>query len=279
MKKLVAVIGPTASGKTHLGVRLAYKFNGEILSADSRQVYKKLDIGTGKDLDEYRINNTMVRYHLIDVVDVEEEYNLFRYKTDFISSFNDIVSRERLPVMIGGSGLYISSIIQDYKLKKWESTIDQFKELNKHNELTPGDNKQIKELLSLAAKGDVEFNADSCVIGVRFERAELKKRITERLIQRLESGMIDEIRSLVDNNVSAQRLLTLGLEYRYITLHVLGELSYNDMFQKLNSSIHSFAKRQMTWFRKMEREGVKINWVEKGDLEQSSAIIENFLQS
>jgi tRNA dimethylallyltransferase len=279
MKKLVAVIGPTASGKTHLGVRLAYKFNGEILSADSRQVYKKLDIGTGKDLDEYRINNTMVRYHLIDVVDIEEEYNLFRYKTDFISSFNDIVSRERLPVMIGGSGLYISSIIQDYKLKKWESTIDQFKELNKHNELTPGDNKQIKELLSLAAKGDVEFNADSCVIGVRFERAELKKRITERLIQRLESGMIDEIRSLVDNNVSAQRLLTLGLEYRYITLHVLGELSYNDMFQKLNSSIHSFAKRQMTWFRKMEREGVKINWVEKGDLEQSSAIIENFLQS
>jgi tRNA dimethylallyltransferase len=267
-KKLVAVIGPTASGKTRLGVFLAEKFNGEIISADSRQVYRKLDIGTGKDIDEY----VSTKYHLIDIADVTEEYNLFRYKSDFINAYDDIVSRGKLPIMVGGSGLYVSSVIQDYKLKKWEQDINDLKDLET-------DAKKLKEYLSVTATEDLVFNVNSAVIGVRFDRKELKERITERLKQRLQTGMIEEVKQLLDNNISPQRLISLGLEYRYLTMYILGEISYNDMFQKLNSSIHAFAKRQMTWFRKMEREGVKIHWVERGDFNWSSEIVENFLKS
>jgi tRNA dimethylallyltransferase len=251
--KLVAVIGPTATGKTRLGVMLADKFNGEIISADSRQVYRGLDIGTGKDLNEYTSGDTTIKVHLIDIAEPIEEYNIFRFKKDFSDSFKDITIRGKLPFTVGGSGLYLSSVLQDYKLISY-------------NEKT-------------AENSDSRFNFDTSIIGVRFERKEIKKRITDRLLQRLQSGMIDEVKNLIDSNVPVERLLSLGLEYRFVTLYLTGKLNYNDMYQKLNSSIHDFAKRQMTWFRKMEKEGVKINWVEKGDFEESSAIIEKFLIS
>jgi tRNA dimethylallyltransferase len=250
--KLVAVVGPTATGKTQLGVKLADSFNGEIISADSRQVYKGMDIGTGKDLNEYVINGRKIKYHLIDIVEPAEEYNIFLFKKDFIKAFEDIGSRGRLPFIVGGSGLYLSAVIQDYKLEARNLTDD------------------VKEL---------SYKVSSCVIGVSYNKEEIRHRITKRLKARLETGMIDEVKALLEKGVPYQRLYDLGLEYKYIALHLSGELNYNDMYQKLNSSIHAFAKRQMTWFRKMEREGVIIRWVDKGDFDKASAIVEEFLES
>jgi tRNA dimethylallyltransferase len=259
--KLVAVIGPTATGKTQLGVKLAYRFNGEILSADSRQVYKGLDIGTGKDLHEFTYKDTTIDYHLIDIIEPAKEYNIFRYKSDFIKAFIDVISRGKLPVMVGGSGLYISSVIQDYELKQW----DDF----------PGFNPSSEQGITVA---ESELQTDSCLIGVHYERAEIRERITFRLKQRLQSGLIEEVKGQLDNNIPPERFFALGLEYKFITLYLLGKLNYNDMYQKLNTSIHAFAKRQMTWFRKMEREGLLIHWINKGDFEEASEIVENFLR-
>ncbi len=291
---LITILGPTATGKTKLAAQLAHKFNGEIISADSRQVYKGMDIGTGKDLSDYVVDDSKIPYHLIDIADPNTEFNLFEFTFHFKDAFGKIISKNKIPFLTGGTGLYISSVVQNYQIKKAEYKEDAINRLSQlsmenlqsillclkpklHNKTDLEDKERlIKAILIAESEGesllkDVKIN--SLVIGVRFERTDIKKRITERLKKRLTAGMIEEIQKLLDSGVTYERLLKLGLEYKFIALYLKGELSYNDMFTKLNSAINAFAKRQMTWFRKMEREGVKINWIEKADFEQAADLI------
>ena len=275
---LITILGPTASGKTSIAAHLANDFNGEIISADSRQVYKGMDIGTGKDLIEFQKNK--VEYHLIDIAEPFEEYNLFRFTKDFQSAFDEIKNKNKLPILVGGTGLYISAILQYYQLPE----IDEDNELKTLSDLTFAQLKKtliklkpklhnitdltskerlIKAILIERAKEKVNQslpNFHSLNIGISSDREETKKRITERLKQRLVAGMIEEVEGLLQKGVSLEKLNYFGLEYKYVSQYIDGKLNYNDMFQKLNSAIHNFAKRQMTWLRKMEKEGVKINW-------------------
>ncbi|MDO8549153.1 MAG: tRNA (adenosine(37)-N6)-dimethylallyltransferase MiaA [Ignavibacteria bacterium] len=291
---LITILGPTATGKTKLAAQLAHRFNGEIISADSRQVYKGMDIGTGKDLSDYVVDNNKIPYHLIDIAAPETEFNLFEFTKHFKEAFKKIISKDKIPFLTGGTGLYISSVVQNYQLRSAkikEADITRlshlsFEELQSiltslkpklHNK-TDLEHKErlIKAILIAGSAGesllkDVKIN--SLVIGVRFERGEIKKRITERLKKRLNEGMIEEVQQLIDSGVSYERLLKFGLEYKFIALYLKGEMNYNNMFLKLNSAISAFAKRQMTWFRKMEREGVKINWIDKADFNQAADLI------
>jgi tRNA dimethylallyltransferase len=275
---LITVLGPTASGKTSIAAQLARDFNSEIISADSRQVYRGMDIGTGKDLIEFQKNN--VRYHLIDIIEPSEEYNLFRFTKDFQSAFEKIKSNGKLPILVGGTGLYISAILQSYYLPE----IDDDIELKKLNRLTftqlketliklkpklhnvtdlKSKDRLIKAIMIERSRGNSNLvfnNLQSLNIGINSGREETKKRITERLKQRLSAGMIEEVEKLTQNGISSEKLNYFGLEYKFVSQYIDGKLNYNDMFQKLNSAIHNFAKRQMTWFRKMEREGIEINW-------------------
>jgi tRNA dimethylallyltransferase len=275
---LLTILGPTASGKTRIAAQLAKDLNGEIISADSRQVYKGMDIGTGKDLIEFQKNKVI--YHLIDIIEPSEEYNLFRFTKDFESAFEAINSKYKLPILVGGTGLYISSILQSYNLptiiNEAESedlnvlSISQLREIlikvkPKLHNLTDLKSKDrlIKAILIERTRKNngVTFSKlQSLNIGIDSERKETKRRITERLKQRLSAGMIDEVEELLQKGISSEKLNYFGLEYKFVSQYVDGKLSFNDMFQKLNSAIHNFAKRQMTWFRKMEKEGVKINW-------------------
>lgn len=275
---LITILGPTASGKTSIAAQLANDFNGEIISADSRQVYRGMDIGTGKDLIEYQKNN--VRYHLIDIAEPSEEYNLFRFTKDFQAAFESIKSKNKLPILVGGTGMYISAILQSYYLPELddESESEKLKSLSisklkeKLIELKPklhnvtdlkSKERLIKAILVEKAKEKVipSFtNLQSLNIGISSKRDETKRRITERLKQRLKAGMIEEVEKLMQMGISLEKLNYFGLEYKFVSQYIDGKLNYNDMFQKLNSAIHNFAKRQMTWFRKMEREGVEINW-------------------
>ncbi len=291
---LITILGPTATGKTKLAAKLALKFNGEIISADSRQVYKRMDIGTGKDLDDYIVDNHKVPFHLIDIVDPAIEFNLFLFTSYFKEVFIQIISKNKIPFLTGGTGLYISSIIQNYKLKQAdfsESEIKRFSNLPddelrsylskikpKHHNKTDLDKRDrlIKAILVAESEKDsllASLKINPLVIGVDFERSEIKKRITERLTKRLKEGMIEEVKNLIDSGVTHERLLQFGLEYKFISLFLKDELNYDDMFRNLNSAIHGFAKRQATWFRKMEREGVKINWIDKADYEQAFELI------
>ncbi len=289
---LITILGPTASGKTSIAAQLANDFNGEIISADSRQVYKGMDIGTGKDLIEFQKNK--INYHLIDIVEPSEEYNLFRFTKDFQSAFNEIRSKDKFPILVGGTGMYISAILQSYNLPvivdEDESerfkllTISQLKDLlislkpKLHNvtDLTSKD-RLIKAILierSSEKMNQTYNNLKSLIIGINSEREETKRRINERLKQRLAAGMIEEVKELLRKGVSLEKLNYFGLEYKFVSQYIDGKLNYNDMFQKLNSAIHSFAKRQMTWFRKMEKEGIKINW-----FSPDYATIKNFVNS
>jgi tRNA dimethylallyltransferase len=275
---LITILGPTASGKTRIAAQLANEFNGEIISADSRQVYKGMDIGTGKDLIEFKKSN--VKYHLIDIIEPSEEYNLFCFTKDFQSAFEKIKSNGKLPILVGGTGLYISAILQSYYLPEIDDDIElkmlsrltfaQLKEtliklkprLHNVTDLTSKD-RLIKAILIERAREKANpsiSNLQSLNIGINSEREETKRRITERLKQRLTAGMIEEVEKLMQNGISSEKLNYFGLEYKFISQYIDGKLNYNDMFQKLNSAIHNFAKRQMTWFRKMEREGIEINW-------------------
>jgi len=294
---LVTILGPTASGKTRLGVYLSSRFNGEIISADSRQVYLGMDIGTGKDYDDYIFDNRKIPFHLIDIISPKEEYNLFRFKQDFIMAYSNILERGKNPFMVGGTGLYLSAILQNYQLSK----VDFESELRKKIEELPIE--QLRNiLLSLKPKlhNTTDFNykeriiaailiekfntksnnhelldysVNSVNIGIKVNRAEHKKLISQRLKKRLESGMIEEVERLLKSGITHEKLCFFGLEYKYVSLFIRKELTYNDMFQKLNSAINQFAKRQMTWFRKMEREGVLINWVDYTNSEEAEKIL------
>lgn len=291
---LITILGPTAVGKTKLAAKLAYHFNGEIISADSRQVYKDMDIGTGKDYDDYIINQTGIPFHLLDIKDPSEDFDVFQFKELFFSSYKKIVEAEKTPFLVGGSGMYLSAVIQNYSLPKAEfnsnraeelesKSADELKDIlfslrqDQHN-TTDILKKQRLIKAIIIAESDHQKSyplISSLNIGIIAERELIKKRITERLKLRLQNGMIEEVEKLLKSGVSLSRLKYFGLEYKFIGMYLSGELNYNDMFQKLNSAIHSFAKRQMTWFRKMEKEGVKINWITNNDFNKAEELIVN----
>ena len=284
---LVTLLGPTATGKTKLAGYLAKELNGEIISADSRQVYKFMDIATGKDLSDYIVGNINVPYHLINIAEPTEEYNLYRFKSDFLRAFEKIKISGKLPFLVGGTGMYLSAILQNYNLHKADLSQNRIGELKnlseeklreillsirpKQHNVTDLINKEriIKAILIEEANQFENIQSDHFIsslnIGIKLERKLIKKRITDRLKKRLDEGMIDEVRNLLDMGITHKKLAFFGLEYKFISQYLREELNYNDMYQKLNSAIHSFAKRQMTWFRKMEREGVKINWFDGSD--------------
>lgn len=282
---MIIILGPTASGKTALAAQLAHKINGEVISVDSRQVYRGMTIGTGKDYGEYVVNEVQVPFHLIDIKEPGYEYNVFEFLQDFRKAFTDIISREKVPVLCGGSGLYLNAIINGYSLQKIKQNPGQLKALQSksddelsemvrkirklHNTTDLLDRERMIRALQIAPETDAnkdEFPLlplpDPTLIGIRFDRETLRKRITERLERRLQNGMIQEVEQLLNNGLSAGQLKFYGLEYRYITLYLEGELTYDEMFRLLNTAIHQFSKRQMTWFRKMEKEGHHINWID-----------------
>ena len=282
---LVTILGPTATGKTGLAAELAYVLGGEVISADSRQVYRGMDLGTGKDYADYEVNGFMVPSHLVDIADAGEHYNVFRFQTDFIKVFSDIRERKKFPVLCGGSGLYIEAVLKNYRLIE----VSPDKELRRDLE-----GKTLPELTEILSKlkptlhnaTDVETDRrairaieiekyyaehpqesspmpeiSSLNIGVSFDREIRRKRITLRLKQRLEEGMADEVQRLLDSGLTPDQLIYYGLEYKYLTLYVTGKISYTEMFEKLEIAIHQFAKRQMTWFRGMEKQGTIIHWI------------------
>jgi len=300
-EKLIVILGPTAVGKTRFAVKLANKFNGEIISADSRQVYKRMNIGTGKDLDDYKIDDREIPYHLIDIIEPTEEFDLFHFQKLFKDAFKKITSQKRIPLLVGGTALYIHSILKNYQMLDVDFNSSRRKELetlpieelrsllkemrsNAHN-ITDLIEKEriIKAILISEQKNSVTKNNNlelmNFVIGLKDDRETIKKNITKRLKERLENGMIEEVEELVESGISYEKLDFFGLEYKYIGRYIKGELNYNDMFQKLNSSIHKFAKRQMTWFRKMEREGIDIHWVDKGKEDEIYPMVEEFLRT
>jgi tRNA dimethylallyltransferase len=283
---LITILGPTASGKTSVAAKIASVLDGEVISADSRQVYRGMDLGTGKDYVDYIVDGKQVPYHLIDIVDAGYEYNVYEYQKDFLKVFADISERGKLPVMCGGSGLYLESVLKNYKLIRVPVNEELRKEL---------DNKQLWELEEIlrSYKNYLHNQTDtesvkrairaieieeyylthpeidtgmpdirSLVVGVKFDRDSRRKRITNRLKQRLKEGMLDEVKRLLDSGLTPEQLTYYGLEYKYMTLHLTGKLTYQEMFDKLNVAIHQFAKRQMTWFRKMENQGVDIRWLD-----------------
>ena len=282
---LITVLGPTATGKTLFASNLASKVNGEVISADSRQVYKNMDIGTGKDIDDYQVNNTKIPYHLIDIVDAGTSYNVFEYQKDFLIAYNDINNRGKFPILCGGTGMYIEAVLKGYKLIKVPVNEDlrQELELKTNDELIIIFNKfktphnvsdlnskkrliraiEIEDYYTKNPEIDTSYpDINSLIFGIKYEREIVKQRITHRLKSRLEHGMIDEVKSLLDKGISSDQLIYYGLEYKFVTNYLLGNLSYDEMFNKLNIAIHQFSKRQMTWFRRMERNGFQINWID-----------------
>lgn len=283
--KLITILGPTASGKTSFAAQLAYNLDTEIISADSRQIYKKMDIGTGKDLSEYVIDGKEIPYHLIDIREPGDKYTLFDYQHDFHKVYDEILSKDKYPILCGGTGLYIESVLKGYNLPDVPANKDLRESLQKktldelteilvsyrplHN-TTDTDTKkrairaiEIAEYQSKQDAGELEFlPIDSVILGVSISRNKRREKITNRLKSRLIEGMIEEVEFILDSNVTPEDLIYYGLEYKFVTLFVTGKISYEDMFVQLETAIHRFAKRQMTWFRGMERRGFYINWID-----------------
>ena len=295
MKKMITILGPTASGKTTVAARLAAEIGGEIVSADSRQVYRRMDIGTGKDLDDYEVKNengevTNVPYHLIDIREPGTKYNLFEYQQDFYDVYQDIRRRGAVPILCGGTGLYIEAVLKGYKL----SPVPQNQELRDSLEGKPL-NELTEMLKGLKEKNGSNMHnttdVDSCqrairaieietynlehptprrelppieslIIGIDIDREERRAKITRRLKARLEEGMVEEVKALLDEGIPADDLIYYGLEYKFLTEYLTGVTSYSEMTNRLEIAIHQFAKRQMTWFRGMERRGFKIHWID-----------------
>ena len=291
MRKMVTILGPTASGKTALAAAFSARMDAEIISADSRQVYRRMDIGTGKDLDDYEIGGVRVPYHLIDIVEPGTKYNVFEYQRDFAIVYSDILGRGVLPVMCGGTGLYIEAVLNGYQLVPVPENKDLRARLEgltlaeltemlvalKRENCSKMHNKTDVDTVKRAIRAiEIELyykehalverrchpKIDSVIIGVHIDRDERRNRITERLRRRLDAGMVDEVRSLIASGVSPEDLIYYGLEYKFVTEFVIGRISYNDMFTSLETAIHQFAKRQMTWFRGMERRGRNIHWID-----------------
>lgn len=284
MFNLLSIVGPTASGKTSLAVRLALAFDGEIISADSRQVYRGMDIGTGKDLGEYDVDGRQIPCHLIDIVEAGYKYNVFEYQSDFLRVWDDCRKRGVMPVLCGGSGLYVEAVLKGYKLlavpvneelraalsgmslQQLSDRLATYKKLHNTTEIDTPKRAiraiEIEEYYRTHPYEEKDFpQINSLIVGVDVSREVRRERITRRLHERLENGMLDEVRRILDSGVPAEDLIYYGLEYKYLTLHLTGKLTYDEMVSQLNVAIHQFAKRQMTWFRKMEREGFDIRWL------------------
>ena len=303
---LIVILGPTASGKTRLAALLAGDMQGEIISADSRQVYRGLDIGTGKDLNDYLVNEETVPYHLIDIVDPACEYSVFDYQENFRRCFADITGRNHLPVMAGGTGLYLDAVLRGYRMVKVPENADLRAELQgakievlirklkdhnpmPHNTTDFQDRQRLIRAIEIADYSGRQVGTEESrlpvlnplspiIIGLRWERSVLRRRITTRLAERLAGGMIDEVRKLQEQgNCSWEKMHDLGLEYRYVALYLQGRLSYQEMFEQLNIRIHQFAKRQETWFRRMEKQGTLINWLNDPDYEKLQKLVKRLL--
>ena len=283
---MLAVVGPTACGKTSLAVDMALAVDGaEIISADSRQVYRGMDIGTGKDIAEYTRDGVTVPTHLLDIVDAGEKYNLFEFQRDFLTSYEDIRSRGAFPVMCGGSGLYVESVLRGYRLlpvpenpelraRLEEKSLEEltailagYKSLHNNTD-TDSKKRAIRaiEIVEYYLACPVEERSfpqvNALVVGVSVDREVRRERISRRLRERLKEGMVDEVRSLLDSGITPDQLIYYGLEYKYLTLYLTGAMKYDEMVHGLEIAIHQFAKRQMTWFRGMEKRGVDIKWID-----------------
>ena len=287
---MITILGPTACGKTALAVNLAAKTGGEIISADSRQVYRGMDIGTGKDLSEYNVDGKQIAYHLIDIEDAGQKYNLFRFQEDFNAAYEDLTHRGVLPILCGGTGLYMEAVLKGYALspvpqddnlrKKLSArTLAELKELLVWLKARNGSvmhNETAVDTISRAIRAiEIEFHnlrhpvdarnlpaVNSLIVGLDIDRDVRRERITARLKARLNEGMVEEVRGLLaKDGITKEDLMYYGLEYKYVTAYVVGEMSYDDMFKQLEIAIHQFAKRQMTWFRGMERRGFNIHWL------------------
>ncbi len=299
---MITILGPTASGKTNLAVNLAYRINGEIISADSRQIYRGMNIGTGKDIEEYKFQNTAIPYHLIDIVDAGYEYSVYEYQRDFLTAYNNITLKDKTPVLCGGTGMYLEAVLKGYKLVKVPENINlrnklkdktdeelvnllaSFKSL--HNITDTKDRERLVKAIEIAIYYSENPEQTSFpeikgkIFGICFERNVLKERITGRLHNRLKNGMIEEVKQLLESGITSEKLKYYGLEYKFIAQYIAGELNYSEMSQNLNIAIHQFAKRQMTWFRRMEKNRIKINWI-NGDLalNEKINIIMNIISS
>ena len=285
MSNLITILGPTASGKPALAVSLAVKLDAEIISADSRQIYRRMDIGTGKDLSEYTIGDTTIPYHLIDICEPGYKYNLYEYQRDFKIIYKNICDRKKTPILCGGTGLYIETVLKGYSmpqvpenkdlreslkqksLPELEAILKTYKTL--HNTTDVDSCKrairaiEIAEYYRLQPPGTLEDKPiESFIIGVDIEREKRREKISARLRSRLDEGMVEEVKKLLDEGIPAEDLIYYGLEYKYLTEYIIGELSYEEMISKLEIAIHQFAKRQMTWFRGMERRGFTIHWLD-----------------
>jgi len=283
--QLLVLLGATATGKTTLAANIASEANGEIISADSRQVYRSMNLGTGKDYDDYRVNGLEIRYHLIDIVDAGYKYNIFEYQRDFLKVYEDILSRNKFPILCGGTGLYIESVLKGYKLinvpennklrhelenktmEELAHILSSYKRLHNQSD-TDTKERAVRaiEIEMYYAEHEEENNTfpsfKPLIVGINYDAETRRHRITERLKARLGAGMIDEVKELLNKGIEPEDIIYYGLEYKFITLYITGQLSYQEMFTKLEIAIHQFAKRQMTWFRHMERNGMKMNWID-----------------
>ena len=285
MQKMITILGPTASGKTPVAARLAAEIGGEVISADSRQVYRRMDIGTGKDLEDYG----SVPYHLIDICEPGTKYNLFEYQQGFFDVYQQIRSRGAVPILCGGTGLYIEAVLKGYKLspvpqnqalrdslegKPLDELTEMLVRLKSQNGSNMHNTTDVDSCQRAIRAIEIEtYNlqhpmpkrelppVDSIIIGIDIDRELRREKITRRLKARLENGMVEEVKALLDEGIPAEDLIYYGLEYKFLTEYLTGQLTYDEMFQRLEIAIHQFAKRQMTWFRGMERRGFKINWI------------------
>jgi tRNA dimethylallyltransferase len=281
---LLTILGPTASGKTSLAAHVASKLGSGVISADSRQVYQGMDIGTGKDFDDYIIDGKPIPLHLVNICKAGEKYNLFEYQKDFNKVFHQFSIQNKIPVLCGGSGLYIEAVLKGYDLSSVPVNQTLRNELGKksdeelvkllasykklHNTTDTATHKRLIRAIEIeiyqkenSINQIHDHEISSLIAGIKFERSEQKKRITDRLKFRLENGMIEEVELLLENGISPENLIYYGLEYKFITQYLIGEIEYDEMFNLLNIAIHQFSKRQMTWFRKMERSGFQIHWL------------------
>lgn len=285
MKELITIIGPTASGKTALAAQVAYRLGKEIISGDSRQVYRRMDLGTGKDLSDYSVQGTPIPYHLIDIREPGTKYNVFEYQHDFHEVFAAIRAKGKVPVLCGGTGLYIEAVLKGYKLldvpqnpmlreslkgkslEELTRLLATYKTLHNKTDVDSAQRAiraiEIEEYYRTQDPEKHEYEPlDSLIIGLDISREERRAKISHRLRERLEAGMVEEVRALLDEGIPPEDLIYYGLEYKYLTQYVIGQLNYEEMVRLLEIAIHQFAKRQMTWFRGMERRGFEIHWID-----------------
>lgn len=289
-KRMITIIGPTASGKTSLATAVACRLGAEIISADSRQVYRRMDIGTGKDLSDYEIDGRHIPYHLIDIVEPGTKYNVFEYQRDFLTAYQNIISRGVLPILCGGTGLYVEAVLKGYRLipvpenpelrerlagkemPELAAILAEIKETNHSVMHNTTDVDTVKRAIRAIEIEDYYMHTPVCarefpqiesvIIGIDVDRELRRQKITRRLHERLDGGMVDEVRALLDEGIAPDNLIYYGLEYKYLTEYIIGKISYDEMFRQLEIAIHQFAKRQMTWFRGMERRGFHIHWIQ-----------------